>query len=79
MVSEKSKPKPKAMKHPFTVYRESKTPKMTQEELGEILQISTASVSRIESGSQNITPENARRFAERLKIGKEALRPDLWP
>jgi len=61
--------------HPFKEYRQKHD--FTQVDLAEILTISHASVSRIEAGKQEVTPELAERSEQLLGIPRlQLLYPD---
>jgi len=60
--------------HPFKEYRQKHD--FTQIDLAEILTISHASVSRIEAGKQEVTPELAERSEQLLGIPRLRL---LYP
>jgi len=54
-------------------FRHRRSPRMTQAELGKLLKVSTPTVSRIETGEQSITPENAVKWGKILGIDESEL------
>ena len=51
---------------------------LTQDQLGELLEITASYVSLIECGKRQPGHKLARRIEERCGIPKSRLRPDLW-
>jgi transcriptional regulator with XRE-family HTH domain len=63
--------------HPLKAFRENQHPPLTQEELGAMLGVSKAAVSRWESGARKVELELLPRIVSKTGIAARVLRPDL--
>lgn len=63
--------------HPIRAYRQAQTPPMTLEGLAGRIGISKVSLSRIETGKQELSPALAKKVFEATGIPLRELRPDL--
>jgi len=64
-------------KHPFTEYRNSCTPPLSQAELAQLLGVYRSYVSRVESGERQVGYKKLAVFAKKTGLAPEALRPDM--
>jgi transcriptional regulator with XRE-family HTH domain len=62
---------------PLKTYRQSQTPKLSQEALAKKLGVTRLTVTRWESGSRKIDPGLVPLVAERTGIPAKELRPDI--
>jgi transcriptional regulator with XRE-family HTH domain len=63
--------------HPLKAYRESQQPPLTQRALADLLDVSTAAVSRWEAGYRLPDVERVKLIAEKTGIAPAVLRSDL--
>ena len=63
--------------HPLAIWRQSQTPRVTQEQFAKLLSVDPWTVKSIEKGRRNPSPELAARIASSTGIPMVALRPDL--
>lgn len=63
--------------HPLKAYRERQAPPLTQNQLAELLGVSTATISRWETGIRKVDPDLLPSVAEKTGIAPVELRPDL--
>jgi len=63
--------------HPLRAYRLGQDPTITLEDLADRLGTTKASLSRIESGKQQLSEELLRKLVAETGISASALRPDL--
>ena len=65
------------MAHPLRTYRESKTPKQSQDDLAKELGVSRITVVRWENGDRVIDEGRLPGVSEKTGIPSKELRPDL--
>jgi transcriptional regulator with XRE-family HTH domain len=63
--------------HPLKAFRESHRPPLTQRALADLLDVSTAAVSRWEARERQPEIDKVKLIAEKTGIAPAALRPDL--
>lgn len=65
------------MTHPLEAFRKEQTPPLNQRQLADLLGVSTAAVSRWESGERRIDEDLLRNIQRKTGIHPGKLRPDL--
>lgn len=63
--------------HPLRAFRERQEPKLSQQRLAELLEVSRPTVTRWETGARKIEEAAVMRVSERTGISPAELRPDL--
>jgi transcriptional regulator with XRE-family HTH domain len=63
--------------HPLKSFRENHDPKLSQDQLADLLGVSRVTVTRWESGARKLGPELLQLVSERTGIAPADLRPDL--
>lgn len=62
--------------HPLNQYRDKH--KLTQAQLAELLGVSRATITHIETGKRRVTPEKAIEFEAKIGVKKKALCPEIF-
>jgi transcriptional regulator with XRE-family HTH domain len=63
--------------HPLRNFRETQNPRLTQDQLANLLGVSKASVSRWETGTRKLDEDLLSSVSAKTGIPKAKLRPDL--
>lgn len=63
--------------HPLKAFRETQNPRLTQDQLADLLGVSKASVSRWETGTRKLDEDLLPSVSAKTGIPKAKLRPDL--